>query len=289
MDNRTLTIEALQAWQEKPEPFAPGEPRFWDDPHISKGMLAAHLNPDTEAASRPPATIDRSVAWIVESLDLQRGDAVLDLGCGPGLYAARLAARGMRVTGVDASRRSIDYATDYAQTHDLAITYRYQDYLTLEDADRYDAALLIYGDFCPLSPAQRARLLRNVHRALKPGGHFVLDVSQRGPWSAEEAGRSWYAAEGGFWRPGRHLVLEQRFDYEDAALRLDQYLVIEGDDVGVPAAVTVYRVWRQEYTPATLTAELEAHGFQVEGVWGDLTGEAYREDSRWIGAVVRRV
>jgi SAM-dependent methyltransferase len=287
--DRTLTIEVLQALQQKPEPYAPGEPLFWDDPHISKGMLAAHLNPDTEAASRPPATIDRSVAWIVETLDLQPGDAVLDLGCGPGLYAARLAGRGMRVTGVDASQRSIDYAVDYAQTHDLEITYRYQDYLTLEDADRYDAALLIYGDFCPLSPAQRVRLLRNVHRALKPGGHFVLDVSQRGPWSAEEAGRSWYAAEGGFWRPGKHMVLEQRFDYEDAALRLDQYLVIEGDDAGVPADLTVYRVWRQEYTPATLTAELAAHGFQVESVWGDLTGEAYHEDSRWIGAVTKRV
>jgi hypothetical protein len=85
------------------------------------------------------------------------------------------------------------------------------------------------------------------------------------------------------------MVLEQRFDYEDAALRLDQYLVIEGDDAGVPADLTVYRVWRQEYTPATLTAELAAHGFQVESVWGDLTGEAYHEDSRWIGAVTKRV
>ncbi len=283
-----LTLDALQQLQQRPEPFAPGEPLFWDDPHISKGMLAAHLDPNTDAASRPPAIIDRTVTWILETLDLRRGDAVLDLGCGPGLYAARLAGSGMAVTGVDASRRSIDYAVEYARTHSLDITYRYQDYLTLEDEGRYDAALLIYGDFCPLSPRQRTQLLRNVHRALKPAGSFVLDVSQRGPWSAEEAGTSWYAAESGFWRPGPHLVLEQRFDYPGAALRLDQYLVMEAGSGGVPTAPAIYRVWRQEYTPATLTAELEAQGFHVESLWGDLTGEAYHEDSRWIGAVTTR-
>lgn len=288
MPDHPLTLDTLQDLQQKPAPFTPGEPLFWDDPHISKGMLAAHLDPNTEAASRPPAIIDRSVAWILETLDLQRGDAVLDLGCGPGLYAARFAGSGIAVTGVDASRRSLDYAIDYAKTHTLDITYRYQDYLHLENEGRYDAALLIYGDFCPLSPSQRTRLLRNVHRALKPEGYFVLDVSQRGPWSAEEVGTSWYAAERGFWRPGPHLVLEQRFDYPETALRLDQYLVMEADDDGVLTAPTVYRVWRQAYTPATLTAELEAHGFHVESLWGDLTGAPYRQDSRWIGAVTTR-
>ena len=288
-DRKPLTMKHLQELQQKPAPFAPGEPLFWDDPHISKGMLAAHLDPNTEAASRPPAIIDRSVAWIIETLDLRRGDAVLDLGCGPGLYAARLAASGMAVTGVDMSRRSIDYALNYAKTHNLDITYRYQDYLHLKDEDRYDAALLIYGDLCPLSPSQRTRLLRNVHRALKAEGHFVLDVSQRGPWSVEEVGTSWYAAERGFWRPNPHLVLEQRFDYEETSLHLDQYLVIEENDEGAPSTITTYRVWRQEYTPETLTAELEARGFQVESLWGDLAGEAYDRASRWIGAVTKRV
>jgi SAM-dependent methyltransferase len=287
--DHTLTIDYLEALQQKPAPFTPGEPLFWDDPHISKGMLAAHLDPNTEAASRPPTIIDRSVAWIIETLDLQRGDAVLDLGCGPGLYAARFAGSGMLVTGVDASLRSIEYAIEYAKTHHLDVTYRYQDYLTLKDEARYDAALLIYGDLCPLSPSERTQLLRNVHRALKPEGYFVLDVSQRGPWSAEEVGTSWYAAGSGFWRPGPHLVLEQRFDYPDSALRLDQYLVMEADSVGRPVAPTIYRVWRQEYTPETLTAEMEAHGFRVESLWGNLTGEAYDPDAAWIGAVTKRV
>lgn len=172
-----MKIDAIIPLQEKPEPFSPGEPLFWDDPHISAQMLKAHLNPNSDQASRRPETILKSVAWLIATLGLQVGDTVLDLGCGPGLYAARLAEQGLRVTGVDYSRRSIAYAEGYAKQQKLAIEYRYQNYLMLNDKEQYNAALLIYGDFCPLSPEQRHQLLGNVHRALKSGGHFVLDVT----------------------------------------------------------------------------------------------------------------
>ncbi|NIV35509.1 MAG: methyltransferase domain-containing protein, partial [Anaerolineae bacterium] len=114
-DGSQLNLDLLQALQEKPAPFTPGEPLFWDDPHISKGMLATHLDPTIDLASRRPETIDRTVAWIVETLGLEPGDSVLDLGCGPGLYTQRFAQRGQRVSGVDYSRRSIEYAGQQAE------------------------------------------------------------------------------------------------------------------------------------------------------------------------------
>ena len=152
-------ISQLIELQHKPAPFTRGEPLFWDDPHISAQMLDAHLNPDIDAASRRPETIDRSVKWLIETLGLKDGAPILDLGCGPGLYASRFARAGLQVTGVDYSQRSIDYATNYATKNKLNITYRYQNYLELNDENQYDAALLIYGDFCPLNPEQRTTLL----------------------------------------------------------------------------------------------------------------------------------
>jgi SAM-dependent methyltransferase len=281
---RLLDIELLQGLQHKPEPFAPGERLFWDDPHISKGMLATHLDPNVDAASRRPAIIDATVAWLVEALGLQPADAVLDLGCGPGLYAARLAERGLRVTGVDLSPRSVEYATRYAREHDLEITYLCQDYLTLELESQADAALLIFGDYCPLAPEKRKRLLANVRRALRDGGFFVLDVSTREHRRLYGATKTWQATESGFWKPTPHLVLVQGFDYEEQAIYLDQYVVIEAD-----GRVSVYRNWYQDYTPATITAELEAGGFAVESLWGDLTGQPYSDDSEWIGVMARKV
>ncbi len=110
-----LNLSQLLTLQEKPQPFAPGEPLFWDDPYISKQMLAAHLNPANDIASRRPETIDRTLDWLVHSLHISPGASVLDLGCGPGLYTARLAQRGFVVTGIDYSRNSIEYATAFAK------------------------------------------------------------------------------------------------------------------------------------------------------------------------------
>ena len=45
----------------------------------------------------PKALID----WVIELVGLKPGDAVLDLGCGPGTLAVPFAEAGMRVTGID--------------------------------------------------------------------------------------------------------------------------------------------------------------------------------------------
>ena len=278
--NRDQLISQLIQLQQKPAPFTPGEALFWDDPHISAQMLEVHLNPEVDAASRRPETIDRSVKWLVEMLGLEPGDPVLDLGCGPGLYASRFARAGMRVTGVDYSQRSIEYATNHARENRLEIRYRYQNYLELDDENQYRAAFLIYGDFCPLSPGQRSTLLRNVHRALQPGGKFVLDVSTRAHRKRYGNKNQWYAMERGFWKPGPHLVLEEGFDYPDQSIWLDQYTVIEAD-----GKVSVYRNWFQDYTPESITEELSEAGFSVVSLWGDLTGLPYSPESEWIGVI----
>lgn len=278
-----LNLSWLQQLQQKPAPFTAGDPLFWDDPHISQQMLAVHLDPTVEAASRSFATIDRSVAWLCDSLNLNPGDSVLDLGCGPGLYASRLARHGMQVTGIDYSRRSIDYAVQQAAGQNLEISYRYQNYLDLGDVAQYDAALLIYGDFCPLSPEQRARLLQNVWRALRPGGYFVLDVSTRAHRQQYGTKNRWSVEENGFWNAGTCLVLEQGFDYPDELIYLDQYIVIDAGH-----KVRVFRNWFQDYTAASITAELEAGGFAIQSLWADLAGTPFSETGEWIGVISRR-
>jgi len=276
-------ISSLIELQQRPEPFTPGEALFWDYPHISAQLLQAHLDPNTEAASRRPETIDRIVRWLIQRLSLSAGHSVLDLGCGPGLYASRLARAGLQVTGVDYSHRSLEYASQQAKEDDLEINYRYQNYLELEDENQYEAAFLIYGDFCPLDPEQRSRLLHNVHRALKPGGKFVLDVSTREQRKKYGNKNGWHALEGGFWKPGPHLVLEEGFDYPELSIWLDQYTVVEAD-----GNLSVYRNWFQDYTPETITAELTKGKFTVEDLSGDLTGEPYHPGSEWIGIIARK-
>ena len=279
-----LNLDKLIRLQQKPAPFTPGEPLFWNDPHIAKQMLSAHLSQSTDSASRKSETIEASVRWLLSYLDLKIGQTILDLGCGPGLYASRLTQHGLSVTGVDYSQNSIDYANKSARDQGLEITYRYQDYLTLTDTREYDLVLLIYGDYCPLNPEQRSQLLQNVKRALKPGGYFVLDVSTREVRRKLGQKNGWYVVESGFWKPGPHLVLDQGFDYPDQSLYLDQSIVITAG-----GELSVYRNWFQDFDQASISSEILRAGLRVESLWNDLQGTPFSERSDWIGVVAQKL
>jgi len=118
---------------------------------------------------------------------------------------------------------------------------------------------------------------------LKPGGKFVLDVSTREHRKRHRNKNNWYASEGGFWKPGPHLMLEQGFDYPEQSIWLDQYTAIEAD-----GKVSIYRNWFQDYRLETIIGELEQGGFIVENLWGDLTGQPYTSECEWIGLITRR-
>jgi SAM-dependent methyltransferase len=208
---------------------------------------------------------------------------LLDLGCGPGLYCERFARAGLRVTGIDLSHRSIDYARKRAATQNLAIDYIHGDYLEMGHRDTFDAAVLIYGDLCTLAPEPRDRLLRAVHAALKHGGRVALDVTTPRHHAHTATLNRWEARDAGFWRPHRHLLLTQGFAYPADDVYLEQYIVIEAS-----GAMTVYRNWFQDYSRATITRLLEDHELRVESVWGDLTGQLYDDRAEWIGIVARK-
>jgi SAM-dependent methyltransferase len=208
-----LSLDALDRALARPEPYAPHDAPFWDDPHIARQMLAAHLDPATDAASRRPDTIDRTVGHLVATLGLGTGDRLLDLGCGPGLYARRFAARGVAVTGIDLSPTSIAYAVGDAREAGMAIDYRVEDYTSSQLGGPFDAAALIYLDFGVLPDAPRDRLLDSLRLALRPGGVFVFDVHAPSRQRVADSAVRVERADGGFWRPGPHLVIETTYRY----------------------------------------------------------------------------
>ena len=49
---------------QRPELYQACTSRFWDDEHISKGMLESHLDPEQDGATRPHKFVDKSVDCI---------------------------------------------------------------------------------------------------------------------------------------------------------------------------------------------------------------------------------
>ncbi len=120
---------------------------LWTDPHISKQMLAFHLNDAVNLASRRIKFIEESVAFIVNRFRVREGTFVADFGCGPGLYTTRLAATGAAVTGIDFSKGSVAYARDLAARQGVRVDHVHADYLEYDTAARFNLIIMIMCDF----------------------------------------------------------------------------------------------------------------------------------------------
>ena len=99
---------------------------------------------------------------------LRQFQQLLDLGCGPGVYAERFNKAGYKVTGIDFSKRSIEYAKQQTLLNKSNIGYHYQNYLTIDYMEQFDVVTLIYCDYAVLPITERRILLEKVYQALKP-------------------------------------------------------------------------------------------------------------------------
>ncbi|MFB4159523.1 class I SAM-dependent methyltransferase [Geomicrobium sp. JSM 1781026] len=265
-----------------PTPFEKSEKMFWQDPHIALFLLEAHLEPSHDGASRSFAFIDESVEFITGKLVNNDSAKIIDYGSGPGLYCERLAKKGLRVTGVDFSLNSINYARGQAENQQLPIEYRFENYLETDEVDRYDAALLIYCDLGALSQPDRQTLLTNIRKSLKPGGRLLLDVFTEHQYHAFAETRTWRTHEnGGFWSPEPYVELVQNVKYS-GKITLEQTTVITDDHV------ETYNIWHQYFTEEQLVQELEEAGFSIENCYEDVRGRERSVNSKTIAVIARR-
>ncbi|WP_035571656.1 class I SAM-dependent methyltransferase [Halonatronum saccharophilum] len=278
-----MNIDKLIKLSKKPELFKRSNAEFWNDPHISKKMLEAHLNPDWDAASRKLETIDASVKWLSENILPNQNIKILDLGCGPGLYASRLAKRDYFVTGIDYSQRSINYAKKKVEEDKLDIKYIYQNYLTIDFEDEFDVIMLIYCDLGALINKERDILLEKVYQALKPGGIFIFDIFTDKNRDASNLRRSWEVAEDGFWSKKPYLALTETFLYPDEDTFLDQTIVMTDDK-----EINIYRIFDHFYTKETITDLLDKFGFRDHSYYSDLVGREYSRESKTLAIVTNK-
>ena len=251
-----MDIAKLIDCARKPSLYQEGTAVMWTDPHISRELLKYHIDPDNDVASRNDRKITSTVDWILARAG---GEAlnILDLGCGPGLYAEKLAARGHRVTGVDFSANSIAYAREVAEKSGSRVDYVCGNYLDLAYAGDFDLAILIYLDFCVLKPEERKIVLENIHAALKPGGLFVFDVVNAKNIEAKIMQPSWEVAPRGFWRDEPYMALNKGYHFPEQHALVNQHVVVTGDE-----KVDTYLFWSTYYEYSDLSPLLAQAGFR---------------------------
>ena len=253
-----------------PKPWSEGNNIPWNEPGFSARMLREHLSQAHDAASRRSEMIDRHVAWIFRHVLEGRPARVLDLGCGPGLYAQRLAALGCACTGFDFSPASIEYASAQAVAAGLDCHYHLADLRQAAFGEGYDLAMLLYGEANVFRPDELRLILRRARSALRPGGVLLLEPHT--VEAIEDLGREparWSALAEGLFAGEPHVLLNEAFWDAAAGTATHRYFVI----AACTGEVTRHAQTWQSYTEAGYRALLRDCGFGAMRCYPSLTGD----------------
>jgi SAM-dependent methyltransferase len=125
----------------------------------------------------PDSRSDTDAEFITRLLEIEPGMRVLDLACGHGRIANRLAARGCVVTGLDATALFLDLARRDAAARGVTVDYVAGDMRDLPWRDRFDRVVLWFTAFGYFDDDGNRRVLAEMAKALRPGGRLVIDMN----------------------------------------------------------------------------------------------------------------
>jgi SAM-dependent methyltransferase len=122
---------------------------------------------------------DAEVASLVKLLDLDSPKKILDLACGFGRHANRLAALGHSVTGVDFMPGFLEIAQKKAAEMGVQVDYQQGDMRRISFVEEFDRVLLLFTSFGYFEDDENVQVMENIARALKPEGLLKFDIPNR--------------------------------------------------------------------------------------------------------------
>jgi SAM-dependent methyltransferase len=155
--------------------FPPGVDRgLWDYLHAAD-MVRGY---DEQMASSPLARAD--VAFCGRAFPTP--GRLVDLGCGTGRLCAHFAARGYDCVGVDLSDEMLAKAEENAAASGVRVEWVRANLVVLGELPEagFDYAACLFSTLGMVRGAEnRAKVVANAFRQLKPDGRFVLHVHNR--------------------------------------------------------------------------------------------------------------
>ena len=214
----------------------------------------------------------------LELLGAKAGEAVLDLGCGPGRHSLEFARAGLRVTGVDRTAAYLDEARRRATDEGLPAEFVLDDMRRFRRPGAYDHAVSLSTSFGYFDePGDDARVVENLQASLKPGGGLVIEMI-----GAETAARDFVAEETYAAADGTSIHETRRLSDDGTWFEKTRRIVARGETVGV------FEVSHRVYTAEGMIGLLAEGGFADVRILGGLAGAPYDERAEFLVAVARK-
>lgn len=200
----------------------------------------------------------REVDFIENSLSVEKGARVLDVGCGYGRHAIELVQRGLSVSGLDLSLPLLIRAADEAQKRALSVNFVHSDMRGLAFDREFDSAYCMLTSFGYFDEETNAKVAEGMARALKPGGRLLLDVVNRDYIVSDLPARIWWEGDG-------CVVLEEvEFNFNTSRILTHRSVVFE-DGRQLDQEISV-----RAYSLHELGKVLRQAGFRVIEVSGSI-------------------
>ena len=200
--------------------------------------------------------IAREVDFIEDSLGIERGGAVLDLACGTGLHTIELARRGYEVVGFDLSLAMLARAGEDAQERGAKVNFVQGDMREMTFDEQFDGVFCWNTSYGFFEEEKNALVIDRIHRSLRAGGLFLLDVINRDFLIRQSPSLAWFEGDGCV------CMDEMSVDFITSRMKIKRTMMLDdGRSREIEYSMRVYSLHE-------LGKILHDHGFKVCEVSG---------------------
>ncbi len=221
---------------------------------------------------------DKLTEFCVDRLQLPTGAKILDVGCGAGDVALRLARQGYKVLGVDISAELIAYCQSLKEETKGELAFELTDMRQPFMENEFHGAICLGVTYGYFLDDENLAFLASMARALKPGGKLLVETD-----NPLDLAPGWVEETASI--PGMgYLVMRRRFNVEEGAYEGEFHLkTLSGEKVVLTR--DLHADWDERiriYQAEELEKMASSVGLTVTGLWGDtsLPLQSYLPQSR---------